>query len=132
MRYSDYAKVRDIAHKYYGDTNCCTVIALAVAAGCGYGKAYHVYRRLGRKTRRGTYMPMQVSALAEMGLEMVKVPAPVSTVNQAEKLLRGTKGIYMVYSTSHVSAVYDGIMHDWASGGSRKRVTGIYKVVPKQ
>jgi len=130
MRYEDYKTIRDIALKYYKDNNMCTVISLAVAAGCGYGKAFHTFRRLGRKTGKGTRFPVQVAAFLEHGLRLEGVRLGAATVCTAEKLLSSTLGMYLVYSTGHVSAVYDGKMYDWAAGGSRKRVNGIFKVIP--
>lgn len=130
MRYESYKTVRDIAVKYYRDNNICTVVALAVSAGCGYGKAFHTYRRLGRVTGKGTYFPMQQRAFAEHGLDLVRVPCAAKTVASAEKTLQGTQGTFLVYSSGHVSAVHDGTMYDWAAGGSRKRIKSIYKVVP--
>lgn len=129
MRYDSYKKVRDIAVKYYRDDNMCTVVALAVAAGCGYGKAFHTYRRLGRVTGKGTYFPMQQSAFGEHGLKLEYVPMAAKTVASAEKALKGTQGTFLIYSSGHVSAVHNGTMYDWAAGGSRKRIKSIYKAV---
>lgn len=130
MRYDSYKTVHDIAVKYYKDTSMCTVVALAVAAGCGYGKAFHTYRRLGRRTGEGTRRAMQVAAFKEHGLTLQLVPVVgAATLLTAERLLKGTQGTFLVYSSCHVSAVHNGTMYDWAAGGSRKRVQGIYRVV---
>jgi hypothetical protein len=131
MRYESYTKVREIAVKYYKDANMCTVIALAVATGCGYGKAFHTYRRLGRRTGCGTWLPMQKDAFAAHGLMLQRVPAEAATLCTAERLLKHSQGTFLVYSRGHVSAVHNGTMYDWAAGGSRKRVTAIFKIIPK-
>lgn len=130
MRYDSYETLRNIAVKYYKDHSMCTVIALAVAAGCGYGKAFHTFRRLGRTTRMGTYFDMQQAAFKEHGLSLVRVhiDTGAATVAAAERMLKMTQGTYLVYSTRHVSAVHNGTMYDWAAGGSRKRINAIYKV----
>ena len=64
MIYKDYATIVQVAKKYYKDDNYCTVVALAVAAGIGYGAAFHTYRRLGRVAKKGTRLEMQKAATA--------------------------------------------------------------------
>jgi hypothetical protein len=130
MIYTDFKAISHVARTYYKDDGYCTVVSLAVCAGVGYGKAFHVFKRLGRVTGTGTRFPMQVAAFKELGLTLKHIESRgIRTINQAETYLRGTRGKYLVYSTRHVSAVVDGVMYDWASGGSRKRVTGIYQIV---
>lgn len=130
MIYKSFKDISHVARTYYKDDNCCTVVSLAVCAGVGYGKAFHVFKRLGRVTGSGTRFPMQVAAFAELGLTLKPINSRgIRTINQAENYLRCARGKYLVYSTRHVSAVVDGAMHDWASGGSRKRVTDIYEIV---
>jgi len=130
MIYNGFQDIAHVARTYYKDNNCCTVVSLAVCASVGYGKAFHVFKRLGRITGTGTRFPMQVAAFKELGLTLQPIEhRGIRTINQAENYLRGITGNYLVYSTGHVSAVSDGVMHDWASGGSRKRVRGIYKIV---
>ena len=50
-KYQNVKEVYRVADKYYKDNNYCTVVALAIAAGIGFGKAFHTYRKvLLRKT----------------------------------------------------------------------------------
>lgn len=130
MIYEDYNKLCRIGMKYYKDANFCTVTALAVAAGVGFGKAFHTYKRLGRVTGRGTRLQMQKEAFRALGLKLECLPTEFKTVNQAELGLSATRGTYLVYSTGHVSCVKDGKMYDWAAGGSRKRVQLLFAVLP--
>ena len=128
IRYQDYTAIAHVAKTYYKDGEMCTVIALAMTAGIGYGAAFHTYKRLGRKTGQGTLFNMQKAAFAEHGLTLVQ------TVNVFGKTLKTAaecsraKGSYLLYSYAHVSAVVDGTMYDWATA-SRKRVTHVYEIV---
>ena len=72
--YKDAPKIYDVAQKYYNDRGYCSVVALAIAAGIGYGKAFHTYRRLGRRRGTGTNRCMQEHALALFGLELEAIP----------------------------------------------------------
>jgi hypothetical protein len=129
IRYQDYTAIAHVAKTYYKDDNMCTVIALAMAAGIGYGKAFHTYRRLGRKTGKGTLKALQVAAFKEHGLQVLET-SPYkfgATLKTAAK--SGVKGTYLIYSRAHVSAMVDGKMYDWGAT-SCKRIKGVYTVVP--
>jgi hypothetical protein len=128
MIYKDYATIVQIAKKYYKDDNYCTVVALAVAAGIGYGAAFHTYRRLGRVTKKGTRLEMQKAAFAEHGLTLVYTANVFGKTLKTAAECSRAKGTYLVYSSAHVSAVVDGTMYDWATT-SRKRVKNVYEIV---
>lgn len=128
MLYKDHATMALIAKKYYKDADFCTVIALAVAAGIGYGAAFHTYKRLGRKTGQGTYLTMQKAAFAEHGLKLLPAENVFGKTLKTAAECNRTKGTYLVYSSAHVSAMVDGKMYDWATT-SRKRVKNVYEIV---
>ena len=127
IRYQDYTAIAHVAKTYYNDDNMCTVIALAMAAGIGYGKAFHTYKRLGRVTRKGTLKALQVAAFKEHGLQVLEI-SPYkfgATLKTAAK--SGIRGTYLIYSRAHVSAMVDGKMYDWGAT-SCKRVKAVYTV----
>lgn len=126
-----YKELKQAAKHYKGETNYCSVIALAVAAGCKFGKARAALARQGRVTGRGTYRDQQIAAAAELGFRLVyehELGQACKTLKTCTKYLP-RKGTYWVYSRGHVTAVRDGVMHDWAAEtGSQKRVLDVYRV----
>lgn len=135
----DYETIMKIGRQYYNDTNFCTVVALAVTARIGFGKAFHTYRRLGRRTRSGTRQPMQHEAFKQHGLGLTPDPIAANTLGATLRTVANNayrlKGTYLVYSRAHVSAIVDGKMIDWAAPseqkkGSLKRVLQVFKVEP--
>lgn len=125
-RYQDYEQIKRIAVKYYQDNNMCTVVALTAATGCSYGKAFNIYKKLGRKKRCGTYRDQQLKALDKLGYSLKDAPKYCKTLGKAEELLP-SKGTYWLYTRGHVACVVDGKLYDW-SKGRRHRVIDIYKV----
>lgn len=125
-RYKDYEQIKRIAEKYYQDSNMCSVVALTAATGCSYGKAFNIYKKLGRKTRCGTYRDQQLKALEKLGYSLKGVPKYCKTLGKAEESLP-SKGTYWLYTRGHVACVVDGKLYDW-SKGRRHRVIEIYKV----
>lgn len=129
IRYQDFTAIYRVAKTYYNDDNCCTVISLAIAAGIGYGAAFHTFARAGRVTKKGTVKSVQDKAFAEHGLKLVP------TVNVFGKTLKTaagcyrSKGTYLIYSRAHVSAMVDGKMYDWGAT-TCKRVKAVFQVVP--
>jgi len=128
IRYQDFTAIYRVAKTYYNDDNCCTVISLAIAAGIGYGAAFHTFARAGRVTKKGTVKSVQDKAFAEHGLKLERIANNLgATLKTAAK--SGVKGTYLIYSRAHVSAMVDGKMYDWGAT-SCKRIKGVYTVVP--
>ena len=72
-KYQDVKEIYRVADKYYKDNNYCTVVALAIAAGIGFGKAFHTYRKLGRRRGYGTQRHTQAAALEKFGLKLPRL-----------------------------------------------------------
>ena len=126
-RYQNYEQIARIADKYYNDLKMCTLVALIAATGCSYGKAYNIYKKLGRKTRKGTHRVMQAKALDKFGYRLVHVPRFAKTLGKiADNAPK--QGTYWIYSSRHVTCVVDGKVFDVPLRGSRKRVQCIYRV----
>jgi len=131
MKYKDHAEIIRIAERYYNDNGFCTVIALAIAADIGFGKAFHTYRKLGRRRGTGTYRPMQEQALAKFGLKLEPVPNNFGckTTKAVGQIASGLKGTFWVYCTGHVGCIKDGHYYDWASKHNKRNLI-ISEVVP--
>jgi len=129
--YKDAKHIYHVAEKYYNDDNYCTVVALAIAAGVGFGKAFHTYRKLGRRRGRGTRTPMQEQALAQFGLKLKKVDGNYGckTTKAVGKMAHLLDGTFWVFCTGHVGCIKDGHYFDWANKRNMRNVA-IFKVVP--
>ncbi len=125
-RYQNYEQILNIAKTYYQDSGMCSVVALTAATGCSYGKAFNIFKRLGRKKRCGTYIHQQREALTTLGYSLREAPKYCKTLGKAEESLP-RKGTYWLYTSRHVACVADGKLYDW-SHGRRHRITHIYKV----
>jgi hypothetical protein len=128
-----YSELAKIGNRYYGDTNFCSVLAIAVVADISYGKAFHAYKRAGRRTRQGTYIQMQNSVIKSFNLKMTPDFDKMAiyqgkTLNNVLNACKNWSGRYLVYVRGHVLAIRDGICEDWTAEGSRRKVTTIYKV----
>jgi hypothetical protein len=127
------------------ETNDCTVKALAIVANVTYDEAHRALANAGRKARQGCYQGAQYAALKTLGkkLERVDMRPILATFPKDRKgnIRRNMtthhprrfnkvwpKGTYLLYTIGHVSAVVDGVMHDWAANTSR-RVISMYRVV---
>lgn len=130
-----FEELAQAGRRHYNDTNFCTVIALAVACDLPFGKAYHTFKRIGRKDRRGTYVSDQKKALSKFNKKMVKDKDKTAmfqdkTVNQLLKDIANWKGRYWVYIRGHVIAIRDGVCEDWTAmeRACRRKVIDVYKI----
>lgn len=126
----DFQKLIHVARKYYRETNCCTVIAVAVAANIGFGKAYHAMKREGRKDRRGAYFTQYKAALVKLGYKVERRDIYMGKTLATAKRLCPKQGTFLINTRSHVTCIRDGVMVDWAAdNNSRKRIIGIHEVI---
>lgn len=129
----DFAKLRHVATKYYRENNCCTVIAVAVAARVGFGKAYHAMKREGRKDRRGAYFAQYKRALDKMGFDVVPIENTMGKTLATAKKRAPKQGTFLLHTSRHVTCIRDGEMVDWAAdNNSRKRITAITQVIKRE
>lgn len=117
-----------IASKYYKDTNCCAVVAVANACDVGIGKAFHLLNSLGRVTGKGTPPAMSKRAIQKLGFSFeYDHDYNGLTVNQLSKVI--PKGTYLVSVRRHVFTIKDGKVLDWTEGRRHRvlRVAKVYK-----
>lgn len=126
-RYKTFEQIREIGLKYYNEDSFCAVIAVTVASGCSFGKAYNICKKLGRKDRKGTPMWISIAAMKKLGYKVERMPIrPCKTLMMAEKQLPKT-GTYWLRVRGHIACVKDGRLMDWSTN-SKKRVYEAYKV----
>jgi len=126
-----------------GETNDCSVKAIALAAGVSYNVARDEMAKQGRKPRAGARTHQITSALKALGKQAATVH-PANFIKQypgAHKNLRNVTThhpqrfnkvwadgkTYLLYTPTHVLAVVNGVNHDWTVGRA-KRVTYICEV----
>ena len=130
-QYDDARKVYEIGHKYYNDTNNCTVVTTAIAANVPYGKAFNLLKSLGRKTGKGVpFALIDKHVFKELGYKLIEQGdlftswGTVSTITT--KL--PSKGTFIAYVSGHVLTIRDGVVMDWTEG-RRHRIKKVYQVV---
>jgi len=129
----DFAKLRHVATKYYRETNCCAVIAVAVAARVGFGKAYHAMKREGRRDRQGAYLTQYKRALDKFGFDVVPIENNLGKTLATAKKRAPKKGTFLVNTRGHVTCIRDGEMVDWAAdNNSRKRILWVHQVIKRE
>jgi hypothetical protein len=129
-----------------GETNDCSVRAVALVTGQPYAIVHELFIEEGRKPRHGTKMYITTAVLDFLGFNLV-------TVNRRD-MIRQYPGIhktlkhitshhparfnkvwkngkkYLMRTNSHILAVIDGVNHDWTAGRAF-RCTTLYEVVSK-
>ena len=129
----------------HGETNDCSVKAVAVVCGVSYAVAHEALRVAGRKNRKGAYTGQIHNAMAALGKKVVRVSMvdiiaqypkghcdvlkSITTHHPARfnKVWANGK-TYIGYTKSHVAAIVDGTNHDWTVGRA-KRLISLYEVV---
>lgn len=127
-----------------GETNDCSVKAVALVCDIDYKTAKAALAANGRKDRQGAYTSDIVRTVRGFGKTAVvtwarqiidKYPSPhrdvlknVTTHHPRRFNKVWPKGRFLLFSRGHVSAVIDGVLHDWAVN-SAKRVYQIYEVI---
>jgi hypothetical protein len=126
-----------------GETNDCSVKAVAVVAGVVYDEAHRALAARGRKLRKGAWTHDILAVVRLFGKEVARrdareficqYPSPhrdvlksVTTHHPRRFNKAWPKGKFLLFSKGHVSAVVDGQLHDWAVNKA-KRVIAIYEV----
>ena len=122
-----YEELHKIGQRYYSDTGFCAVIATAVACDISFGKALSFSRKAGRKHRSGTKLAMIHSMMAMGGKKMTPVDNFGATLTTSERHAPKT-GRYMFLVSGHVATMRDGVLEDWTSGGSKRKILVTYKI----
>jgi len=126
----DFNKLRHVATKYYNETNCCAVIAVAAAAQVAFGKAYRIMQRLGRPNRRGTPHHVYEQALEQLGYRLEPYDIAMGKTLVTAKRNCPKRGTFLILTSRHITCIRDGEMIDWAAdNNSRKRIIWIRKVI---
>jgi hypothetical protein len=125
------------------ENNDCTVVALAAVTGVDYAVAREALAAEGRRPGKGSFRHQQESALKKLGFKMrcQDYRHFIARYPGAHRNLRSVTthhpdrfnkvwadgNNYWLYTTRHVSACVNGVLHDWARGRA-KRVKFVYLI----
>lgn len=127
----------------HGETNDCSVKALAVVARIPYEDAKRTLAARGRKARKGAYTNDILAAVRDCGRTVERVDPKtiiaqyppryaahhktITTHHPRRFKDNWPKGTFLLFTRGHVSACVDGELHDWAVNAV-KRVVAVYRV----
>jgi hypothetical protein len=139
----EYLSLRDAsaANNERGD---CAVVAVAAVTGVTYEVALQALTAAGRRPRCGTYTSTIHEALQAMGFRVVRMDARADFIARYPAAHQCLKSVtthhprrfhgvwadgaaYLLYTANHVTAVVNGVNHDWTRGRAM-RVQAIYRV----
>ena len=128
MSTAKYERLSAVAKEHYNEIGFCGVIAVAVAANVSVGKAQAALKRAGRKPRQGTSGLAMRAALSELGFITTYTSNGKDARPTINKVAPTITGAALLLTSGHVTAVVDGIVHDYVGQKSRKRVWGTMTV----
>lgn len=131
-----------------GETNDCSVKAVAIVTGVSYEEAHEVLKEKGRVNKRGASPNIIFSAIDHLGFEVRKysesnirdkMPKAAAegltnlTTHHPERFKNAWADVptLVILTKKHISAFVDGAVHDWAVG-KKLFIEGLYSVTPKK
>ena len=108
----------------FGETNDCTVKAVAVVTGLPYEICHEAVKRRGRRNRKGAYPHQYHSALRDLGYKVEKqqLDPRAKTMKSVTKYLPST-GKFLINVSRHVAGATGRLIHDWADGTCRRIIS---------
>jgi hypothetical protein len=115
-----------------GETNDCTVKALAITTGRDYDDCHKALAKVGRKKGRGTTFHRVQLAAKALGFEMKlrdhgEFRAKTIISAERDRLLRS--GNLILGTCNHAAAMVDGKVLDWTEG-RRHRIQTVWNITP--
>lgn len=100
-----------------GETNDCSVIALAAVCAISYDKAHELMSQAGRKKGQGAYTWQTAQAIRWLGYDVEVVKTKHKTFGQVEEAAAKGKmpGSYLLCGVRHIAGMRRGELCDWTS-----------------
>ena len=113
------------------ETNDCTVKAVSIVCDVPYHVAHKALALQGRVNRRGAYPKQIEKAIESLGFKSVQInDIKAATCTTLARDPAVYKGFFFAYVKRHILAVVDGKIEDWTATNCRRRLEGVYRVVP--
>lgn len=145
-RAEGYLSLRDDAARVaIGETNDCTVVAIAAATGLPYLTCHNAMAKRGRKDKSGSSIIETLNAISDLGFVCERVdayaiidgyPAPhrdvlvsVTTHHPDRFPNHWPKGTFLMFTRGHALCIKDGVNMDHTRG-TAKRAIAIFRVKP--
>ena len=119
--------------KKFGETNDCSVKAIAAVCRINYKSAWKLAARFGRKPRKGMSTFTIKMAVASKGLTLKTLKGHKMNKAKTIRTLKEqipSRGVFLVFVRGHVLAIQGGEIHDWSEGCCR-RIIEIVRVSKK-
>ena len=116
----------------HGETNDCTVKAIAITTGRTYADCHAAMRAAGRKNRKGSSISAMVSASKALGYHMTKLQRTSRNAKTMRTIERDSlvgNGRFVISMSRHVAAIVDGKTIDHTEG-RLNRIQGVYSMTP--
>ena len=134
-----YEELFRVARAYYKDNGFCTVVAMTHASLVGFGKAFNIMKRYGRKTGQGTFKEIwnNKKMHEELGFTATLLAGTDSDYRHLHHEDLGTvcqvvkglgEGSFWLLVKGHIIHVEDGKVMAWVKSNSRKRVQGVLQI----
>ena len=126
------------ASRRKGETNDCSVIALAAVCAISYDKAHKLMYQAGRRNRDGAYTWQTVQAIKSLGYDVEVVKTKHKTFGQVEKAAAKGKmpGAYLLCGVRHIAGMRRGELCDWTSRSTgrsgRNKLECLLKVIKRR
>lgn len=112
------------------ETNDCTVLSIAEAAGVDYNTAHEAMRRAGREHGFGARIGQVFNALIELGIDY-KNCSDFKSRNTTQLRHELNNGNYIVFMPKHAAPLIDGQYSDWVNGAKKgRKVQNVIQVTP--
>ena len=113
------------------ETNDCSVKAVSIVCDVPYHVAHKALALQGRVNRRGSGSWQIEKAIETLGFQVVQINnVKAATCTTLARDPAVYKGFFFAYVRRHILAVVDGKIEDWTATNCRRRLEGVYKVVP--
>jgi hypothetical protein len=123
-----YKEMKAKANRY-GETNDCSVLAIALVTGASYEAAHDALTAVGRDWREGTSVEAIGEALERLGFVILRTWTPARLALQAglqrKRVTTADMGLdpdawedipdMIFYVPGHVAAFKNGKVHDWTN-----------------
>lgn len=131
----DYWKAREQAHKVLGETNDCSVFAVAIGCAVDYDMAHYALEAQGRRKGHGAYTWQIMKAIQDLGYAVQDLTQPArklggKTLLTLQRVMAHPQmplGRYVIITSSHAVGWDGTAILDWATE-TRKRVTQVWRI----